>query len=138
MYLSFGPQGTAAELWMLALGSKQGSWKQGAGMTEEGSLVRLPQVMASGRGRVLQRFALLVIGAALLTCFFGVATASAFETRLLQKSFAPAGGFANFGPQGVAVDQNTETVYVADAGGASVYVFEADGTPASSPKLTEA
>lgn len=107
-------------------------------MTEEVSPVRVPQVMASGRGRVLQRFGLLVIAAALLTCLFGTATASALETRLLQKSFAPAGGFALFGPQGAAVDQGTGAVYVADAGGASVYVFEADGTPASSPKLTEA
>jgi DNA-binding beta-propeller fold protein YncE len=107
-------------------------------MTEEGSLVRVPQVMASGRGRVLQRFVLLAIGAVVLTCFFGAATASALETRLLQKSFKPTSEFANFGPQGVAVDQNTETVYVADAGAGTVFVFEADGTPATKPQLTKA
>jgi DNA-binding beta-propeller fold protein YncE len=110
----------------------------GAGMTEEESLVRVPQVMASGRSSVLHRLALLAIGAAVLTCFFGTGTASALETRLLQKSFKPTSGFANFGPQGVAVDQNTETVYVADAGAGTVFVFEADGTPASKPQLTKA
>jgi len=94
--------------------------------------------MASGRGRVLQRFVLLAIGAAVLTCFIGTATASALETRLLQKSFKPTAGFQNAGPQGVAVDQNTETVYVADAGAGTVFLFEADGTPAPKPQLTKA
>jgi hypothetical protein len=82
--------------------------------------------------------ALLVVGAALALCAIGTTNAEAMETHLLEKSFAPAGGFANFGPQGVAVDQGSETVYVADAGAGTVFVFEPDGTPASKPQLTKA
>jgi hypothetical protein len=68
----------------------------------------------------------------------GAANAAALQTRFPQDTFHPAGGFSLYGPQGIAVDQQSGGVYVSDISENAVFVFAADGTPATKPKLTEA
>ena len=53
------------------------------------------------------------------------------------RSFTPLGGFKN--PLGVAINQSTEEVYIADYSAAAVFAFEASGEPDTAhSKLTKA
>ena len=52
------------------------------------------------------------------------------------KFFTPPVGFKN--PLGVALNQSTEEVYIADYSAGTVFAFNASGEPDAHPKLTKA
>src|SRR5450759_236974 len=80
---------------------------------------------AAGTRRVAvsrQRVLLLVICVALLVSAFVSSQASGAQTRPFLRSF---GSLSN--PQGIAIDQSTGDVYVADTGNNRIEKFDAEG-----------